>query len=271
MNRSRIAFLGLVLAATGCASDAAAPSPASKAPPAPAFELAGWRVIGCCCAPPCPCRINKKPDFCHGCDHTDAVHIDRGHVGRTRMDGLTWVVVGRAFAEKAELNWAVVYLSDRATPEQEKALGDMLTADVKAWGPKAKYLAGDFKGIKRVPMKVEVSTDRREYAIAIADILDLRVRALVVPGHRNPAVSTGILDAFGDRLVHADCLSHRYKDAALNYEWDLTGRQSNYAEFTLTPERAAKGGIGWGCWTGNVEFGDTGQYREQITDHDRKK
>ncbi len=267
MRHPLVPFLALGLALAGCASEARAPAPAA-APPA--FELAGWRVIGCCCAPPCPSRINKKPDYCHGCDHTDAVHVVRGRVGSVRMDGLTWIVVGRAFAEKAQDNWAVVYLSDQATPEQEKAIGDMLTADVKSWGPKAKYLAGDFKGIRKVPMKVDVSSDRRQYAITIPDILDLKVRGLVVPGHREPAVSTGILDAFGDRLVHADCLSHRYKDAALKYEWDLTGRQANYADFTLNPDRVAKGGLGWGCWTGNVEFGDQGKYREQITDHQHK-
>ena len=47
---------------------------------------------------------------CHGCDHTDAVHIDKGHVGPVKMDGVTWVVVGRGFGEKSDANWVVVYL-----------------------------------------------------------------------------------------------------------------------------------------------------------------
>jgi hypothetical protein len=45
-----------------------------------AFDLNGWRLIGCCCGSPCPCRLNKKPLHCHGCDHTDAVHISKGYM-----------------------------------------------------------------------------------------------------------------------------------------------------------------------------------------------
>ncbi len=262
MVRTSVAVLALA-AALGCSSG---PAPAPKAP-APAFELAGSRIIGCCCAAPCPCRINKKPMLCHGCDHTDAVRVDRGFVGTTRMDGVAWVVAGRAFGEKPEKNWAVVYLDEKATPAQEKALADMLTGDVQAWGPKAKHLAGDFKGIKRAPIAYTVSADKREYAAVIPGILELRTRAVVNPGHKEPVVSTGILDAFGDRFVHADPVVHKYKDAALGYDWDLSGRQANFTEFVLTPERAARGGIGWGCWSAHAEFKDAGKYQEQMVEH----
>jgi len=252
-------------AAAGCA---AAPAPKPAAAP-PAFELAGWRIIGCCCAAPCPCRLNKKPMHCHGCDHTDVVHIDRGHIGATRMDGVTWVMVGLGFAEKPEANWAVIYLDDRATPEQEKAFGEMLGNDVKALGPKAKYLAGSFKGIKRAPVRVTVSPDKKEYAASIPGVLEFKTRAIYNPGQTQPVVSTGIMDAFGDRFVHSDCVTHTYKDDALGYKWDLTGRQANQAEFRLTPERVAKGGIGWGCWTGH-DFNDPGKYQEQMIEHGGK-
>ncbi len=253
----------LGLGICGCAKN----QPLGSDSASPAFELKGSRIIGCCCAAPCPCRLNMKPMQCHGCDHTDAVHIDQGYVGSTRMDGLTWVVVGRGFGEKSEENWVVVYLSDKATAEQEKALSDMLSGDMKVWGEKAKHLAGAFKGIKRVPITYEVSADRRTYSTSIPEILDLKTVAHVNPGHKNPVMSTGIMDAFGDKFVHADCLSHKYKDAALNYEWDLTGRQSNQADFVLTPERKAEGAIGWGCWTAHSEYNDGSQYQERAIGH----
>src|SRR5579864_3593289 len=96
----RLTGVLVLIAAAGCAAQSNAPAPA----------LAGSRIIGCCCGAPCPCRLNKKPMQCHGCDHTDAVHIDHGHVGPVSMDGLTWVVVGRGFGEKTDANWVVVYL-----------------------------------------------------------------------------------------------------------------------------------------------------------------
>ncbi len=249
-------LLSLLVLAAGCAAE-------SKAPP-PAFELAGARVIGCCCGAPCPCRLNKKPMQCHGCDHTDVVHIDRGHIGPVKMDGVTWVIAGRGFGEKTDANWVTVYLDDKATPEQEKALVDMLTGDLKGWGPKAKHLAGDFKGLRKVAITYTVSADKQTYETHIPGILDLKVRAHVNPGHRDPTVSTGIMDAFGDRFVHADTLVHKYKDDQLKYGWDLTGRQSNFAEFVLNPERVARGAIGWGCWTAHSEFNDKEPYQEQL-------
>jgi hypothetical protein len=254
----RLAWPALLALSAACSSS---PKPAAEPP---AFALRGSRLIGCCCAAPCPCRINKKPMQCHGCDHTDAVRIESGHIGKTSMAGVSWVIAGRGFGEKPEANWVVVYLDEKATPDQEKALGDMLTGDLKAWGPKAKHLAGAFKGMKRVPMTYTVSADRREYAAVIPGILELKARAHVNPGHKDPVVSTGIMDAFGDRFVHADCLSHKYKDAALGYGWDLTGRQANFAEFSLDPDRVARGAIGWGCWTAHSEYNDHEKYQEQL-------
>lgn len=264
MISRRFASLVLALAAAGCAAPGKEPKAAASAPPA--FELVGSRIIGCCCAAPCPCRINKKPLHCHGCDHTDAVHVDKGYVGPTRMDGVSWVITGRGFGQDPAKNWVVVYLDEKATPEQEKALVDMLSSDLKAWGPKAKHLAGEFKGVKRVPMSYTVSADRRRYDCVIPGILELRTRAVVNPGHTEPVVSTGILDAFGDRFVHAEPVAHKYEDKALGYKWDLTGRQANFADFKLTPERVGKGAIGWGCWTAHSDYDDKSKYVEEIKD-----
>jgi hypothetical protein len=271
---ARLAILGLALAsavASGCASNAPAPPKRGSASDAePGFELKGSRIIGCCCPTPCSCRLNEKPFHCHGCDHTDAVHVDKGFIGKIPMDGLTWVVIGRGFGENPDKNWVYVYVTDKATDDQFKALQDMLTHDVKSWGDKAKHLAGKFVGMRKVPIAYEVSADRRSYGVTIPGILEFKTKAHVNPGQTEPVKSTGIMDAFGDSFVHADCLTHTYKDSTINYEWDLTGRQCNQADFVLNPERVAKGGIGWGCWTSHVDFGSTGKYGEQMVEHDKK-
>jgi len=262
-----LGVLAIVAVAAGCASGGR-PVP-KTAPPAEigaAFELKGSRIIGCCCPSPCPCRLNKKPFHCHGCDHTDAVHIDSGHIGGVRMDGFTYVFIGRGFGEDTAKNWVYVYVTDKATEAQMKAFGAMLDEDVKAMGPKAPHLAGKFVGMRKVPITYTVSADKKEYGVTIPGILEFKTRAIVNPGQKNPVVSTGIMDAFGDRFVHADCLVHKYKDATINYEWDLTGRQSNQAEFVLDNARMAQGGIGWGCWTSHVDFGDKEKYGEQYKD-----
>jgi hypothetical protein len=244
-----------------------APTPAASVSPAPLppdFELVGSRIIGCCCAPPCPCRLNKKPMHTHGCDHTDAVHIQRGRLGEVDMAGVNYVIVGRGFGKDKAGNWTVVYVDDATNPAQAKALEGFLMAGVESWGPKAEHLAGKLVTVKRVPIRYSISEDKNIYACTIPGILELETAAIYNPGHKTPVVSEGILDAFGDRFVHADCKAHTYHDEALGYSWDLTGRQSNQADFTLTDERVAEGGIGWGCWTAHAEYGDDAKYQEEL-------
>ena len=110
--------------------------------------------------------------------------------------------------------------------------------------------------VLKVPMTTRVSRDKHEYDVSIPGILDLQTRAIVNPGRTEPVMSTGIMDAFGDRFVHSDTPRHTYSDPTLGTEWDLTGRQSNQAEFALDSARVAQGGIGWGCWTAHSDFGD---------------
>jgi hypothetical protein len=259
------AFLPLVavllLVASSCSSSAARDEKANASPDS--WNLRGWRVIGCCCTAPCACRINKKPSYCHGCDHTDLVHIDQGELGGVKMDGVSWTVVGRGFGQGKQANWAYVYVDERASEAQYKALGDWLSAGVAGLATKAPYLAGNFRGMRKVPMTTTVSRDKREYGVSIPGILELQTRAIVNPGHTEPVMSTGIMDAFGDRFVHSDALRHTFSDATLNEAWDLTGRQSNQAEFALDSARAAQGGIGWGCWTAHADFGDEAPYGEE--------
>ncbi len=237
---------------------------------APEWELKGSRIIGCCCNAPCSCRINKPPTHAHGCDATTAVHIDKGRLGKTRMDGVTFVLVGRGFGENVDGNWGYVYVSDTATDEQVKALQGMMEGQIQSFGPKAPHLAGKFLGMRKVPMTYEVSSDRRLYSVVIPGILEFRTRSIILPGRTKPVMSTGIFDEFGDRFVHSEALVHKYNDPQSGHSFDLTGRQSNQADFRLNDRIAAKGGIGWGCWSAHASLGAKDKYQEQDIGHEVK-
>lgn len=240
----------------------------NRAPKPMSFELTGSRIIGCCCPTPCPCRLNRKPMNCHGCDHTDAVHVEKGRIGDVDVSGIDYVIVGRGFGKEKAGNWTYVYVSDKANDAQMKALGDWLGATVQGWGGKAAYLAGEFVGMRKAPVRYTVSKDGKEYDCSVAGVLELKTHAITNPGHAEPVVSTGIMDAFGDRFVHADCLAHTLNDPTIGRSWDLTGRQCNQATFTFDDERAAKGGIGWGCWSAHSDYGDGEPYGEELVGHD---
>jgi hypothetical protein len=227
------------------------------------WELRGWRIIGCCCNSPCPCRINKKPTYCHGCDHTDVVHIDRGHLGDVDMSGVSWTMVGRGFGKDTSATWVYIYVDDDATDAQVEALKTMLNGNVAALKDRAPYLVGNFIGLREVPMKTWVSKEGTAYGCEIPGILDFRTSAIFNPGKSEPVTSTGILDAFADRFVHAEAVAHTWNDPQVGYAWDLTGRQANQAGFVLNQKIADAGHYGWGCWSAHSTFGDESQYVEE--------
>jgi hypothetical protein len=268
-----VAWAGLFLAlfaGPGLCAETKTATPVAPPPDIQNFELQGSRIIGCCCAHPCPCRLNMKPMQSHGCDHTDAIHIDKGFIGDVDMSGVSYVVIGRGFGSDVEGNWAYVYLGDKATEPQAKALEAMMNAQVAGWGLKAAHLAGKFLGMRRVPMTYTVSSDKNVYEVTIPEILEFKTKAHYNPGQKAPVMSTGIMDAFGDKFVHADCLVHKYNDPQIKYSWDLTGRQSNQAEFVLTDEKVAAGGVGWGCWTAHSDYNDKSKYQEEMIEKDHQ-
>jgi len=259
-----IAAVGLAasMTVTGCATGERRDAVESNKPAAD-WELRGWRIIGCCCTAPCPCRINKKPTFCHGCDHTDVVHVDQGRLGEVAMDGVTWAMVGRAFGKDTNETWVYVYVDDDASDAQVEALKAMLNDSVSSLKDRAPFLAGKFVGLREVPMTVSVNSRRTEYDCEIPGVLAFETRSIFNPGHSEPVVSTGILDSFGDRFVHADALVHTLDDPSIGYRWNLTGRQANQADFVLNQAVVERVGLGWGCWSAHSQFGDQGLYGEE--------
>lgn len=273
-NLSSLAMAAALAAGLGCASGkTAAPESKPAAAGGPEWKLEGTRLIACCCASPCSCRLNKPPMQAHGCEYTTAVHVDKGFIGSTRMDGFMWMQVGLGFGEEKPKNWVVVYISDKATEEQFKAFTDWMGGGIKELDAKGKvpFLAGAIVGFKKVPMTWEASANREEYHTGIPKVLDLKIKAIHNPGHPEPVQSIGVLDDFGNSFTHADTVVHAYKDSEIKYDgWDLKGRQSNYADFTIGSALKTPYTLGWGCWTAHKDLGSSETYQERMVGHPKK-
>jgi hypothetical protein len=282
MIRFRKLWCAVALLAAGCATPSStAPAPAKSAAPTaaaasgPDWRLDGTRLIACCCASPCSCRINKPPMQAHGCEYTTAVHVDKGHIGKTDLAGFMWMQIGLGFGEDKTKNWVMVYVSDKATDEQYNAFKEWMQAGVGAIGEKKlAYLAGKFVGFKKVPMSWEASKDGESFATGINGVLDLKVKAIHNPGHPEPVKSSGVLDDFGNSFTHCDTLVHEYKDSdpmLKGYDgWDLKGRQSNYANFSIGSDVKTDYKLGWGCWSAHKDLNSTDTYEERMIGHPKK-
>jgi hypothetical protein len=99
-------------------------------------DVKGHYYETCGCKVSCPCATGMfKPSETH-CDAVSFLHIDKGMVGKTKMDGLNVAVVFRSPADtivldafnKHESDHFAVYLDDKASDEQKKAFPMMLGA-----------------------------------------------------------------------------------------------------------------------------------------------
>ena len=121
-----------------------------------AYQLEGQLFEVCTCKVLCPCWIGEDPDG-GTCDGLLAWRIDEGTINSVDVSGLTLAVVARIPGNILKGNWRVmVYVDDKATPQQQEALLNVWTG--KLGGPVADLvkLVGKVEGVERVPIKADI-------------------------------------------------------------------------------------------------------------------
>ncbi len=122
-----------------------------------AYQLEGKLLEVCNCKTLCPCWIGEDPDF-GTCEGTLAWHFERGEVNGVDISGLTLAVLCHIPGNVLEGNWrAIVFVDEKASAEQEKALLDVFTG--KLGGPVADLaqLIGEVVSVERVPITFQVA------------------------------------------------------------------------------------------------------------------
>src|SRR5262245_24583478 len=95
-----------------------------------AVDVKGHYYETCGCKVSCPCATSMfLPSEGH-CDAVMMFHVDKGSVGKTKLDGLNMAmvlkspkdqIIGEAF-KKGDMDHFAVYLDEKATEDQRKAL-----------------------------------------------------------------------------------------------------------------------------------------------------
>jgi len=107
--------------------------------------------------------------------------IERGRFGEVPLDGLNFVVLGRTPAAMDQGNWSVgAIVDERANPDQQQALGAILSG--QAGGPLASFmpLIGTFLGLEAHPIRFEQAGGGMRWSAAVPGLLDQAVEG--VPG-----------------------------------------------------------------------------------------
>jgi hypothetical protein len=202
-------------------------------------QTATWRIRGeyfenCNCDVVCPCEVSARgplvarPDQGH-CDVILAFRVDEGRYGETDIGGLNVAVMFNTPGPMGEGNWtAAAYLDERASPQQQEALGAIFGG--AAGGPPGALAAliSNLLGVKVVPITYEVEGNQRR--AVIPGILDMTVGP--VPGSANPnepvikrnahPLFPVLTQAYGVRMSYTD----------YGMTWDNTGKCADFTAFT---------------------------------------
>ncbi len=189
-------------------------------------ESVSWRLRGtyfesCNCDPICPCRrIDGVPggDSTHGeCMGVLSWLIQEGNANGTDLSGMPVAVAMRYSDHEPGSPWTwVLYLDERATPEQRAALESIYTG--RSGGDALKHFPWAWKASELVSVRtaeIEVDHTERRQWLRVRDHIAMRIRGrypgtervtCVIPGHERE----------GEELV-ADEL--RVEDGPLNFSF----------------------------------------------------
>jgi hypothetical protein len=120
------------------------------------YQLEGRLLEVCTCDVLCPCWVGEDPDggICVG---AVTYRIDKGQIGGVDVSGLTVTMLNHIPGNILKGNWrTVIYMDDKATPAQQKALEDAFTGQLGGPLKDVYQLVGEFLGVERAPVTFEV-------------------------------------------------------------------------------------------------------------------
>ena len=121
-----------------------------------AYTLEGLFVEVCTCKVLCPCWIGEDPDM-GTCDAVLAWKIENGAIDGVDVSGLSICLLAHLPENILEENLrSVVYVNERASAEQEKALLDVYTGKLGGDGADLAELVGEVVAVERAQFSIEV-------------------------------------------------------------------------------------------------------------------
>lgn len=140
-----------------------------------------WKVNGtyfeaCNCATACPCVFLSAPTDGQ-CTALVAWHIDQGSFGSASLNGLNVALLAHSPGHMLQTKWKVaLYLDERASAEQQKALGGIFSGQAGGHLAALAPLIGEVMGVKAVP--IQYSANGKQRSLRIPKAVEADIEAL---------------------------------------------------------------------------------------------
>ena len=192
----------------------------------------GDLLDACNCELLCPCHVSFRQKATYDtCEAIWGVNIERGEWGETRLDGLKAVIV--AFVPgplMIEGGWtALLYIDDRADPDQEQALTSIFSgASGGPWARLAAFFAGGkYKAVKRA--NIDFVKEPRARKIKVPGIASLEIEAIrgVDPDEEVKLVNLRNVIHGSEHVLALS--THSVDDQGI--KWENVGKNGLYSTF----------------------------------------
>ncbi len=236
-----IVSLAVSVAPAFSASPATAKGAAPKAgaaAKAPTYDVKGKYYETCACTVSCPCASNATLPTEGHCDAISLVHIEKGMVGTTKLDGANIAVVIRTpngqktqdSFTKGEMDLITIYLDEAATKDQKEALDKVVPVLFQGMDKMKGFHAPQWAS-----MSLKVDGDIAKYEIAGGQKLSFEIEHVKVGGTTKEGVKHS---PTGNRIELTNSapfpwvrtitqgISKKFHYDDLGAKWDYEGRNA---------------------------------------------
>ncbi len=192
------------------------------------WKIKGELALSCNCDVFCPCVVSlgkSKPT--HGVCHTWwGLHIDSGHAGDEKLDGLNIAVLMDIPGPLADGNWTVgLYIDEKATPAASEALTNIVSG--KAGGQTSWFsiMIANFLGTRKVPITFEKAG--KGWKVGIPKIIDGTIEPIEGADGEGQTRITNTAYWMAPDVTVCKSTKSRFRDWGRN--WNLSGGSGEYA------------------------------------------
>jgi hypothetical protein len=204
------------------ASPAATPKVLGK----PQWELSGAYLESCNCEITCP-RVSLAPPRALLCTALIGWQIESGNFDNTNLSGLN--VAAAMYSPRNSSKWRLgMYIDERATPEQNEALGRIFTGEAGGHLVRLAKEVAVFLGVRIAP--IEFRGKARHWSLQIPGIAEVEIEGVRGSGGAPITITNhplGAAPGFPAKLGKSRRLS--YSDYGL--EWKETKASGFFARF----------------------------------------
>jgi len=192
-----------------------------------------WKVNGtyfeaCNCAAACPCVFTSAPTE-GKCTALLAWHVDEGNFGALALNGLNVALLAHAPGHMLQTKWKVaLYLDERASADQQKALGAIFSGQAGGHLAALAPLIGEVLGVKPVP--IDYSASGKQRSLRIPKIAEVDIEALEGQGGALVTIENHPFTPVPGQPAVVST-SKRLKVSDYGISLDLSGKNGFYSAF----------------------------------------